>query len=190
MDLAYQRKRLADVARGVKLSKALAEQERWPRERLEAHQRARIDELVRHAAANSPFYRERLSGLIGDGPVDLGELPTLDKATMMEHFDELVTDRRLRRDPLLEHLDGLDHDALYLGEYRPMTTSGSSGSKGLFVYDRGGWAGIAAQFFRHAAIAGLRRVRLAMLGGGAPTHMSSRGAATLESGSTACWRCL
>jgi phenylacetate-CoA ligase len=186
MDLAYQRKRLADVVRGVRWSKELAEQERWPRERLEEHKRRLADDLVRHAVAHSPFYRERLAGLVGEGPVDLSALPTLDKATMMEHFDELVTDRRLRRDRLLAHLEGLDHDALYLGEYRPMTTSGSSGSKGLFVYDRVGWSGIAAQFFRHGAFAGLRprvpRVRLAMLGGGSPTHMSARGAATLNVG--------
>ena len=32
-----------------------------------------------------------------------------------------------------------------------MTTSGSSGRKGLFVYDREGWRAIAAQFLRHSA---------------------------------------
>ena len=86
MDLAYQRKRLADVARGIKLSKALAEQERWPRERLEEHKRRLTDALVRHAVDRSPYYRERLAGLVGDGPVELSSLPTLDKATMMEHL--------------------------------------------------------------------------------------------------------
>jgi hypothetical protein len=74
MDLAYQRKRLVDVARSVRLSKALAEQERWPRERLERHQRERIDALVRHAASESPFYKERFAGLLGAGPVELSEL--------------------------------------------------------------------------------------------------------------------
>ena len=93
MDLSYQRKRLADVVRSVRLSKELAKQERWPRERLEAHQRGLIDDLVRHAVAHSPFYRRRFAGLLGDGPVELSTVPTLDKATMMEHFDELVTDR-------------------------------------------------------------------------------------------------
>lgn len=103
MDLAYERKRLADVGRGVRLSKRLADQERWPRERLEARQRKLVDDLVRYAAAESPFHRERLASLVGEGPVDLTRLPTLDKATMMERFDDLVTDRRLRRDALLEH---------------------------------------------------------------------------------------
>ena len=36
----------------------------------------------------------------------------------MERFDDLVTDRRLRRDELLEHLGQIHDDTLYLGEYR------------------------------------------------------------------------
>jgi phenylacetate-CoA ligase len=185
---SYNVTRLVDVARGLKWARARAEQERWPRERLERHQRERVDAIARHAIAHSPFYRERFAGLAGSGrPVELSALPPLDKATMMERFDELVTDRRLRRDALLEHLDGLDHDALYLGEHRVMTTSGSSGRKGLFVYDRRAWAGIAAQFFRFNAIAGIRprlprRLRVALIGGGSPTHMSRRGASTLGVG--------
>lgn len=47
-----------------------------------------------------------------------------------------MTDRRLRRDELLIHVETLTGDSLYLGRYRAMTTSGSSGRKGLFVYDR------------------------------------------------------
>jgi phenylacetate-coenzyme A ligase PaaK-like adenylate-forming protein len=129
---------------------------------------------------------ERYAGLIGPGPVELTTLPAFDTATMMERFDDIVTDRRLRRDALLTHLDGLDHDALYLGEHRVMTTSGSSGRKALFVYDREGWRGIIAQFLRHGAIAGLRprlpRTRLASIGGGTPTHMSRRGMETLGVG--------
>ena len=186
MDVGYQAKRLVDVGRGLRAARALAEQERWPRERLERHQQDRLDALVRYAAEHSPFYRERLAGLPATGPVELAALPTLDKQTMMDHFDEIVTDRRLHRDALLAHLDGLDHDALYLGEHRVMTTSGSSGSKGLFVYDRRGWAHCLASFFRFNAIAGVRpklpRLRIAAIGGGAPTHMTRRGAASVAVG--------
>ena len=52
-----------------------------------------------------------------------------------------MTDRRLRRDELLAHLDGSSATSSYLGRYRAMTTSGSSGRKGLYVYDRPGWVG-------------------------------------------------
>jgi phenylacetate-coenzyme A ligase PaaK-like adenylate-forming protein len=67
-----------------------------------------------------------------------------------------------------------------------MTTSGSSGRKGLFVYDRAGWAGIGAQWLRASSWMGLTpavpRRRLALLSGAAVTHMSTQGAASLKVG--------
>jgi phenylacetate-CoA ligase len=111
----------------------------------------------------------------------------LDKAQLMEHFDELVTDRRLRRDELLAWVEGLERDEMFAGRYRVMTTSGSSGRKGLFVYDASGWRAIAAMFFRQSAWMGVRprlprRFRMAMIGGAAPSHMSRQGSATLGVG--------
>jgi phenylacetate-coenzyme A ligase PaaK-like adenylate-forming protein len=184
--MGYRAKRLIDVMRGLRAARALAERERWPRGRLERHQGERLEAIVRHAAAHSPFYRARLAGLPDRGPIELRALPTLDKATMMERFDELTCDRRLRREALLEHLESLDGDALYLGQHRVMTSSGSSGRKGLFVYDREAWVGILAQFFRYTAMAGVRprlpRLRVAAIGGGSATHMTRRVAATAAVG--------
>ena len=132
--------------------------------------------------AHSPYYRER----IGGGPVELAALPVLDKPTLMERFDDIVTDRRLRRDELLAHLERVDGDELLLGRYRAMTTSGSSGRKGLYVYDRPGWVAIGAAFMRFSAWAGTRpklpRRRMATIAGGSPTHMSRRGSAMLSIG--------
>ena len=73
----------------------------------------------------------------------------------MEHFDELVTDRRLRLAELLDHLSNVDRDALYLGEYRAMATSGSSGGKAVFVYDRASWMGVLTMFLRRSAWIGM-----------------------------------
>ena len=167
MTLTYQRKRLADFAAGARLSRELAERERWPRERLARFQQERLDELVGHAVQRSAFYGERIGR--PTGPVELRRLPTLDKATMMERFDELVTDPRLRRDELLAHVETLTGDALHLGRYRAMTTSGSSGRKGLFVYDRPAWRALIAQFLRYSSMVGVRprlprRLRVAALG--------------------------
>jgi phenylacetate-coenzyme A ligase PaaK-like adenylate-forming protein len=104
----------------------------------------------------------------------------------MERFDEVVCDPRLRRDALLRHVEQLRDDDLYLGSYRAMTTSGSSGRKGLFVYDHAGWAAIAAQFLYFSAMAGTRprlpRLKLAAIGGGSPAHMSRQGIRTLDVG--------
>ena len=180
--MGYRIKRLQDFARGVRESKALLDRERWPREQLERFQQERLEELTRYAAARSPFWREH----VPRGRVRLGELPITTKAELIDGFDERVTDRRLQLDTLLDHLDQIDDDALYLGEYRVMTSSGSSGRKAVFVYDRPGWSGIAAMFFRRSDWTGatprLPRLRLAMIGGASPTHMTRRGAQTLDVG--------
>jgi phenylacetate-CoA ligase len=184
MNARYQLRRIADVAGAKKTVKELSARERLPREQVAADRQLRLDELARRAIDGSPFWRERLTpAMRGDGSLDLTAVPTLTKAEMMDRWDDAVTDRRLRRDEVLEHLDGLEHDALWLGEYRAMTTSGSSGLKGLFVYDRPAWRGLIAQFFRYNDYVGLkprlpRRTRVAAIGGGAPTHMTQRVAAT------------
>ena len=75
--MGYRSKRLQDFVRGVRASKELAERERWPRERLERFQRARLEELAGYAAERSPFWRER----IPPGRLDLAELPVLTKSS-------------------------------------------------------------------------------------------------------------
>jgi hypothetical protein len=67
---------------------------------------------VRGAARRSRFWRERLPS----GRVRLAELPVLTKGELMGSFDELVIDPRLRLADLLEHLEGVETDALYTGE--------------------------------------------------------------------------
>ena len=188
MDARYQLNRFADVGAAMRLARKLAERERLPREQMLGDRERRLGELARRAMDGSPFWRERLRRAVRtDGSVDLDSVPVLTKAELMERWDDAVTDRRLRRDELLEHLDGLDRDALWLGEYRAMTTSGSSGRKGLFVYDRAAWRGLMAQFFRYNDYVGIkprlpRRTRIGAIGGGSPTHMTQRVAATVSFG--------
>jgi phenylacetate-CoA ligase len=186
--LRYHERRLADVAAALRLARTQAGREHGSRAQLADHQQQRLDTIVRHAAIHSPFYRRRLAetGALGDGPVQLQRLPVLDKSLLMEHFDELVCDPRLRRDQLLDWVGQLTGDQLYLDRYRVMVTSGSSGRPGLFVYDPVGWRSICAQILRSSSWAGLRpslpRQRLALLGGAAPSHVSRQGAATMAVG--------
>jgi phenylacetate-coenzyme A ligase PaaK-like adenylate-forming protein len=181
--MGYRTARLQDMARGIRQSKELLRRERWPRERLEHFQQNRLGRLTRHAAAHSTFWRERLPA---DGPVTLEDIPVLTKPELMDRFDDLVTDPRLRLDDLLRHLQQIEDDALYLGEHRVMTSSGSSGRKAVFVYDRMAWSGIVAMFMRRSewTNTGPRfpRLKLAMIGGGSPTHMTRRGAQTMDIG--------
>ena len=186
MKIGY-RHRLADFAGGLRLSREMAKHERQPREDLEHYQQQRLESVVRYAARHSPYYRERLAGVVGEDVVDLSRLPIMDKSEMMERFDELVTDGRLRRDTLLGWVEGLDRDELYLDRYRVMTTSGSSGRKGLFVFDRPEWRMMITQFLRYSAMAGIRprlprRLRVAAVIGASPTHMSRQIAASVSVG--------
>jgi phenylacetate-CoA ligase len=182
--MATRIRRAAAVARALRHARGLAERERWPRERREAHQRQRLTELVHDAAARSPYWASAAAGY--DPAVGVTSLPELDKATMMERFDELVTDRRVRRNEALEHVERVRGDELYLGRYRAMSTSGSSGRKGLFVYDAQGWTAITAQFLCVSSMHGNRpripRRRIAAIGGGSPAHMTRRVAATADVG--------
>ena len=184
----YHRRRLADAAVALRLARSQVGREQGLRDQLVQHQQRRLDAVVRHAAAHSPFYRRWFAetGALGDGPVQLQRLPVLDKSLLMEHFDELVCDPRLRRDQLLAWAGQLTRDQLYLDRYRVLLTSGSSGRQGLFVYDTAGWRSIASQFLRSSNWAGLRpslpRQRVAWLAGAGPTHISRQGAATLSIG--------
>jgi phenylacetate-CoA ligase len=163
-------------------SKALIERERWPRERLERFRQERLQALTRHARERSAFWRERIPA----GPVRLEDIEPISKTELMESFDEIVTDPRLRVTELLAHLDGIEDDALYLDEYRVMASSGSSGRKAVFVYDRAAWRGPLTMFLRRSNWTGagprLPRLRLVLIGGAAPTHMSRRGAQSLDVG--------
>jgi len=182
-----QRKRLADMAAAMRLGRELIGHDRWSVERLEALQRRRLQELVRHATASSPFYRERYAGLDPGDPVELRRLPAIDKATVMERFDDLVCDQRLTLGAVEAHLDGLTRDELLLGRYRAMATGGSTGRKGVFVADRAEWRQYLAGFFRWNHYLGLaprlpRRRRIASIAAARPLHMTYRMAASIDLG--------
>ena len=111
----------------------------------------------------------------------------VDKATVMEHFDDLVTDPRLTLAAVEAHLDGLDRDELLLGRYRAMATGGSTGRKGVFVADRDEWRQYLAGFFRWNHYVSLRprlprRLRIASIAAARPLHMTYRMAASIDVG--------
>ena len=182
-----QARRLGDIAAAMRLGRELIGHDRWTEAQLAAHQRRRLDQVVRQAAASSPFYRERYAGLGPADPVELAQLPTLDKATVMDRFDDLVTDRRLTLEMVEAHLDGLAGDQLLLGRYRAMATGGTTGRKGVFVADRPEWRQYLAGFLRWNHYVGLkprlpRRLHIASIAAARPLHMSYRMAASIDVG--------
>jgi phenylacetate-coenzyme A ligase PaaK-like adenylate-forming protein len=147
--------------------------DRWTREQLLAHQRSRLRALIAHATSASDYYRETL----GPGAVDkpLSELPTLTKATLMEQWDRIVCDRRLRLAAVQEHVAGPTATDPYLGEFHVFSTSGASGLRGLFVYDLRDWETSAAVALRAAARGGAApETRIATVGAPDGVHSSRR----------------
>ena len=163
--------------------RVLGGHDRWPRARLDAHQAAALRTLRRFVLDRSPFYRRFHAGL-ADRP--LAELPVLTKGLLMEQFDALVTDPRIRLADVQEHLAGLVGDALYLGRYRLSATSGSTGHRGLFLASPHEWTTILASYARANAWGGARaglthRMRLAVVSTTTPWHQSARVGTTLRS---------
>ena len=103
-------------------------------EAIERRQRARLAAMLSHAHERSPFYRHLWGERPGAG--DLSSLPVVTKPQLMEHFDELVTDRDVRRRDVDEFLaDPGTIGRPFLGRYLVATTSGTSGHPGVFMQD-------------------------------------------------------
>jgi len=158
-----------------------------PREELLALQQRRLVAAARHAAAASPIYRELYAGIELAEDLDVRALPVVTKAMLMERFNEWVTDPRLRRSEVEAHLERVRGDELYLDAYRCMPTGGTTGRKGIFVYDRDEWRRCLAAFLRWSELTGVRprlgrRMRIATVGATSPLHMTARFAMSIDLG--------
>jgi phenylacetate-CoA ligase len=179
MRLGYQRKRLRDGIAALPLSREMRPRDAWTRQELEEYQRGKLRALVRHAKANSPFYREHLDGVDPDRLSGVEQLPTIDKRTMMENFDRFVTDPGLKLAEIRNHLKGLGRDECFRGEYRVLSTGGSSGYAGVFVFDRREWRTVLASTMRSGWYAGItprlpNRIKWASVAAHSPRHATTR----------------
>ena len=114
---------------------SLRKRQRSTRAQMSDYQTHMLRNLVRHVWRSSPFYREYYSdhGLkeANLGDIGVGDLPLTDKELLMEHFDRVVTDRRLRKADLERFITTpVERQKRYLGRYIVIHTSGSSGKVG------------------------------------------------------------
>jgi phenylacetate-CoA ligase len=163
------------------LSARMMERERWPRERLLEYQSTRLGEIVSDAIAHSPYYREVLGPMPG-GSIDLQQLPLLTKSTLMAEFDRIVTDPRLRRAELEQHVSSERAAQTLFGEYRVVGTGGTTGQRGLAVYDQAAWDVALAGMLRLMAIQEISPDdRVLGIGAPTPLHLTNRLFAELRS---------
>ncbi|HEY2929143.1 phenylacetate--CoA ligase family protein [Piscinibacter sp.] len=102
---------------------------------LQRRQAQRLAALVDVAAERSPLYR-KLLGPRSAAPVPLDALPVTTKSNLMQHFDEWVTDPRLRLSRVRRFIDDPRRvGQTFLERYVVWESSGSSGEPGVFVQD-------------------------------------------------------
>lgn len=131
----------------------LRQRDGWERTRLLAYKARALEATRAYAYARSPFY-QRFHRALQAAP--LTTLPVLTKADLMEHFDEIVTDRAVHLVDVEAHLAGPAAGTRFRGRYWVAATSGSSGRRGIFLFDNEEWAAIIASFVRAREWAGLR----------------------------------
>jgi len=154
----------------------------WSVERLRRHQARQLAELRRFVVAHSAFYRAAHRGL-EERPLEA--LPIVTKAQLMAAFDRVVTDPALRLADLEAHLAGPRAGEPYLGRYTVLSTSGSTGLRGVFVYDEREWVQALAAIARPLQWAGApapwTRPRSAIIASGAAWHYSAQVGRALHS---------
>src|ERR671913_544161 len=172
------------ILKVLALRHRLRQRDRWTRRQLEEHQRRALHRMREYTYARSLFYRRFHKGF-PDRP--LGDLPILTKEMVMEHFDKLVTDPTVRLEDVEAHLATLrGGDELLGGRYRVASTSGSTGRRGLFLWDPGEWATVLTSYNRSFDWAGVgagltHRTRMAMVSSTTPWHQSARVGASVSS---------
>ncbi len=98
-------------------------------------QRERLADVVAFARANSPYYRELYQNL-PERVDDPRLLPVTDKKKLMARFDDWVTDREVTIEKVRTFVNNLDLiGERFLGKYIVATTSGTTGTPGIFLLD-------------------------------------------------------
>ncbi len=125
---------------------------RLTREQLESQQLRKFRRLVAFVQKRSPFYRR----IIEERGIDPAtcvptDFPVLTKREVMANFDDIVTDRRITRERVLDFLaKSKDPGELLDDEFHVLHTSGTSGTMGVYVYSREGWIKGASNITRVA----------------------------------------
>ncbi len=98
--------------------------------------RARLTHLVDFARRRSPFYARHLRNVARADAFALADLPAVSKCELMAHFDDWATDHAVTRaavDAFIDRAENIGDS--FLGRYVVWTSSGSTGTPGIFVQD-------------------------------------------------------
>jgi phenylacetate-coenzyme A ligase PaaK-like adenylate-forming protein len=154
----YERLRERHLAEFSSLVPEHLDRLRWPVERIREERERRLRTLLAAARERSSWHAGRLAAVdpATATEADLARIPSMTKDDMMEHLDGIFTDPRLSRRLAEVHVDTLVDDAYLLDEFHVFTSGGSSGRRGVFVYDWNGW-----MWFTLSLVRFVTRARLA-----------------------------
>jgi phenylacetate-coenzyme A ligase PaaK-like adenylate-forming protein len=182
--------RKVDSARTVALVLAvlgyrrrLRRRDQWSRPRLLSYQAEALARLRAHAYKKSSFYQDFHAGLT-DAP--LSALPVLTKQRLMDNFDRLVTRPDVHLDDIERYLAQLRGNELFNNRYFVSATAGTTGRRGIFLWDFAEWVQVVSSYNRAfdwaGSTAGLtHRVKTAVVSSTNPSHQSARVGASIHS---------
>lgn len=140
-------------------------------------QRSRLADIVNFARANSPYYCELYQNL-PEHVENVTLLPVTSKKELMVRFDDWATDREVTIEKARTFVDNPEMiGAKFLHKYTIVTTSGTTGTRGIFLMDDrqfsvvkvlmlrmlSAWLGVADIF--RILLRGWRMANVAALGG-------------------------
>jgi phenylacetate-CoA ligase len=121
--------------------------ERNSREKILRIQDKKFRKILKFAYKNSKFYHDlyKSKGIseeeLDNIPVE--KIPVVDKETLMENFDDVLTVDDVSKKEVLSFLDESKHpNDLLKNKYHVIHSSGSSGKLGLFLYSKKEWDSI------------------------------------------------
>jgi phenylacetate-CoA ligase len=113
----------------------------WTREQLRQYQTKALRDLLRSAKENTVFYKDALRSVDIDNfnLEDLSSLPPNDKTLHMDRWDDFVAAHGITYEIVEKHLERLRKgeidDPFYNDEYLFVSTGGSTGKRGVFLWD-------------------------------------------------------
>ncbi len=154
----------------------------WSRDQVARHQRDQLRSIVGLAQQRSPWHRARLAGVTpADLELnDLQRLPVMTKADLMRDWDQIITQPGLTLARCTDFIDGQE-DFGYLDPagHQAFASGGSSGRRGVYVWDEDFFAATATVAFRYQyrddlarGVIGRPRLR-AVITAGVPPHAST-----------------
>lgn len=153
----------------------------WPGERIAQYRTERLRALLAIARARSPFHAARMGDLDPATATvdDLARLPPMTKQDAQDGWDSIITTPGLDRAGAERVLADQRWFSYTAGGLQVFSSGGSSGVRGVYVWDRAQFVTLACLAWRwqvraeRAAGTGSRPALLAVLESGEPPHAST-----------------